>query len=315
MLTVLFCSALALAAGIAAAITFNTPRPPPRMASMENVFDRVDFSDMPEKHVFTARDGERLAFRAYPGDPLNITVLVHGSSGTSAGMHAVARTIHAKGQTVYALAMRGHDGTGRSGDIDYVASLRTTSSTSCGRWVRARQVNENAVGFFVRRRFRFAVCRMPQREPVRPVHPRFAAIAPQRAHIAAQSGRLRVSIALPRFICLLALSQLGINAFGGLRLFLALAVPPERHDVQTPFYSFRMQRNFGPSDDFLRDLKRAPGPVSLLVGSNDEIFQTEAYVPLLAPVRSDLKVTVVAGLGHMDMTVKPLALDALAAQF
>jgi alpha-beta hydrolase superfamily lysophospholipase len=314
MLTVLFCSALALAAGIAAAITFNTPRPPPRMASMENVFDRVDFSDMPEKHVFTARDGERLAFRAYPGDPLNITVLVHGSSGTSAGMHAVARTIHAKGQTVYALAMRGHDGTGRSGDIDYVGQLeddlfdfvRTMGPRATGE--SRTLLGFSSGGGFV---LRFAGCRDAN------LFDRFILVSPQLPHNAPTSRPNAggwVSIALPRFICLLALSQFGINAFGGLRV-LALAVPPERRDVQTPFYSFRMQRNFGPSGDFLRDLKRAPGPVSLLVGSNDEIFRAEAYAPLLTPVRSDLRVTVVAGLGHMDMTVKPLALDALAAQF
>jgi pimeloyl-ACP methyl ester carboxylesterase len=314
MLTVLFWSALVLLGGFAAAITFNTPKPPPRMASVENAFDRVDFSDMPEKRRFTARDGERLAFRAYPGDPANITVLVHGSFGTSAGMHAVARAIHPKGQTVHAVAMRGHDGTARSGDIDYVGQLED-DLVDFMRMIGPRATGESRTllgfssgGGFV---LRFAGWRSAK------LFDRFILVSPQLPHNAPTSRPNAggwVSIALPRFVCLLALSRLGINAFGGLRV-LALAVPPERSDVQTPFYSFRMQRNFVPPGDFRGDLKRAPGPISLFVGSNDEIFKAEAYAPLLKPVRRDLRVTVVPGLGHMDMTVKPLALDALAALF
>jgi non-heme chloroperoxidase len=314
MLTILLCSALVLMAGVAAAITFNAPKPPPRMASVEHVFDQVDFGDLPAKQHFTARDGELLAFRAYPGDPTNINVLVHGSSGTSAGMHAVAQAIHAKGPTVYALAMRGHDGIGRSGDIDYIGQLdddladfmATLGPRASGEVCTL--LGFSSGGGFV---LRFAGGVNAKQ------FDRYVLVSPQLPHDAPTSRPNAggwVSIALPRFVCLLALSRLGINAFGGLRV-LALAVPPERRDVQTPFYSFRMQRNFGPSDDYLGDLKRAPGPVSLFVGGDDEIFVADQYAPLLKPARPDLAVTVIPGLGHMDMTVRRAALEALAAEF
>lgn len=96
---------------------------------------------------------------------------------------------------------------------------------------------------------------------------------------------------------------------------LAMAVPPERYEVQTPFYSFRMLRNFGPSDDYLGDLRRAPAPINLLGGEKDEIFVSEEYAPLLLPVRPDLSLTILPDLGHMDMTVRPTALASLAALF
>lgn len=115
--------AMALLAVVASIIAFNAPRTPPRMASVEDAFAQVDFSDMPAKSHFTARDGTRLDYRAYRGASKRVVILVHGSSGTTHSMHAVAHAIHARGPTVYALAMRGHDGTGRDGDIDYVGQL------------------------------------------------------------------------------------------------------------------------------------------------------------------------------------------------
>jgi len=302
------------ASAFAAVVAFDSPRPPPRMASVENVFDRVDFSDMPAKTYFAARDGTQLAFRAYAGDPRRIAVLVHGSSGTSQSMHAVARAIHARGCTVYALAMRGHDGSGRSGDIDYVGQLDDDLADFMATLgTRGAGTAVTLLGFSSGGGFVLRIAGGPNAK----LFDRFILVSPQLPHDAPTSRPNAggwVSVALPRFICLTILSRLGIKRFGGLRV-LALAVPPERYDEQTAFYSFRMQRNFGPSDDFLGDLARAPAPVSLYIGADDEIFVAAQYAPLLKPVRPDLAIATIPGLGHMDMTVKPAALEAIAGAF
>lgn len=313
MLTVLIIL-LALLLVFASIVVFNEPETPPRMSSVENVFDQVDFSDMPDTQSFTARDGARLTFRAHPGDPKRVVVLIHGSSGTSASMHAVARAIHASGPTAYALAMRGHDGTGRNGDIDYVGQLDDDLADfiqTLG--ARPKGQSRSLLGFSSGGGFVLRFAGGPNAN----LFDKFVLVSPQLPHDAPTSRPRAggwVSIALPRFVCLMILSRFGIDAFGGLRV-LAMAVPLERRDVQTAFYSFRMQRNFGPSDDYRSDLRRAPGPVSLFVGADDEIFRAEQYAPLLKPQRPDLAVTVIPGLGHMDMTVKRPALDALAAAF
>ena len=121
-----------------------------------------------------------------------------------------------------------------------------------------------------------------------------------------------VSVAIPRIVVLQILARLGIHAFEGLPV-LAFAVPPEKRDVQTAFYSYRMLMNFGPRRQYLADLKAAPGPVSLLAGSKDEIFYANCYAGLLKPIRPDLDITIVPGLGHTDMTFKSAEIDAVAA--
>jgi pimeloyl-ACP methyl ester carboxylesterase len=109
------------------------------------------------------------------------------------------------------------------------------------------------------------------------------------------------------------LSRFGAHAFEGLPV-LAFAVPPEKRNVQTAFYSYRMLMNFGPRRQYLADLTAAPGPVALLAGSKDEIFYANRYAALLKPARPDLDITVVPGLGHTDMTLKPAGIDAIAAK-
>src|SRR3569833_2446050 len=123
MLTARVILVLVAACGLAATVALSTPAPLPQMTSVSDAFNGTDFSDVPPKQHFTARDGTRLDFRAYPGDPARVVVLVHGSSGTSGSMHLVAKAIRARGATVYAIAMRGHDGTGRSVDVDYIGQL------------------------------------------------------------------------------------------------------------------------------------------------------------------------------------------------
>jgi hypothetical protein len=73
-----------------------------------------------------------------------------------------------------------------------------------------------------------------------------------------------------------------------------------------------MLMNFGPRRQYLADLKAAPGPISLLAGSKDEIFYANRYAGLLKPVRPDLDVTIVPGLGHTDMTLNPAGIDAIS---
>ena len=268
---------------------------------------------MPERSHFTARDGTRLDYRAYPGDPSNVVVLVHGSSGSTASMHPLARALHDGGATVYALAMRGHDGTGRYGDIDYVGQLdddvvdfmKTLPAKPAGG--RRTLLGFSSGGGFV---LRFAG------GPFARNFDRFVLVSPQ-LPVSAPTMRPNaggwVSVSIPRIVILSLLSDAGIHAFDGLTA-IAFAVPPNMRNVQTAEYSFRMLRNFGPTPDYLGDLRRAPGPVALFAGGSDELFYSDRYKALLKPVRPDLEITIVPGMGHVDMTVQPAALAAIRAK-
>jgi pimeloyl-ACP methyl ester carboxylesterase len=300
---------------VAGILAFDAPVPPKSMLSVETALAHADFSDMPPNSSFTARDGTRLTYRAYPGDAANTVILIHGSSGTSASMHVLARALHERGANVYALSLRGHDHLGRSGDIDYVGQL----DDDLADFVKTlppepKGGHRTLLGFSSGGGFalRIAGGRYGQ------LFDRFILLAPAlpydaptaRPPQAGVSGGGWVSVAMPRMIILTTLSRLGIHAFEGLPV-LAFAVPPQMRNVQTAFYSFRMAANFGATRDYLNDLKRAPGPVSLFDGAQDEIFLPHNYAPLLKLARPDLKVTIVPGANHMGMITAPAALKAI----
>ena len=314
MLTSIAIVAVIAAAILAAIIAFSNPEPLPPMKSVATAFEGADFHDMPPKQHFTARDGTILDYRLYPGEPQRIAVLVHGSSGPSASMHPLARAIRAGGATVYALAMRGHDGTGRNGDIDYIGQLdddlvdfvKTLGPRAAGQ-------PRTLLGFSSGGGFTLRFAGGPNGalfDSLILVSPQFPYYAPT---MRPASGGW-ASVAVPRIVALTLLTRLGITAFNGLPV-MVLSVDPARQKTAqlTPVYSFRMLRNFGPSDDYLGDVKRVRGPIRVFVGADDEIFRAEQFAPLLKPVRPDLTVTVLPGIGHMGMTVKAAAVGAIAA--
>src|SRR2546423_14492919 len=98
LITILPVVAVLLAA-LALAIALGGPgEAPPPMSSISDPFKKVDFSDLPERSYFTARDGAKVAFRAYlaAGDAVKgSVVLVHGSTAGSRSMHLMAQGIAA----------------------------------------------------------------------------------------------------------------------------------------------------------------------------------------------------------------------------
>jgi alpha-beta hydrolase superfamily lysophospholipase len=307
--------ALLACAGI---LAFDAPVPPKPMRSVETALDHADFSDLPAPGSFTARDGARLTYRAYPGDPANTVILIHGSSGNSASMHVLARALHQRGANVYALSLRGHDHLGRSGDIDYAGQL----DDDLADFVKTlppepKGGHRTLLGFSSGGGFALRIAGGPYGH----LFNRFILLAPalyrdaptMRPPLAGVQGGGWVSVAIPRFVLLTILSRLGIHAFEGLPV-LAFAVPPEKRGSQTAFYSFRMAVNFGATRHYLDDLKRAPGPVTLFDGTDDEIFLAHKFAPLLKPARPDLKVILLPGLDHMDMIVAPAALKAIGGE-
>src|SRR5499433_3476917 len=66
---------------------------PPELRSISETARAVDRSTMPALQRFPARDGTELAYRHYPARGTSsgrIAILVHGSSGSSVAVHALA---------------------------------------------------------------------------------------------------------------------------------------------------------------------------------------------------------------------------------
>ncbi len=99
---------------------------PPELNSISQTARSVDRSTMPALERFSARDGTELAYRHYPARGQatgKIAILVHGSSGSSAAVHALADALAARGVETYAPDIRGHGGSGTRGDIAYLGQL------------------------------------------------------------------------------------------------------------------------------------------------------------------------------------------------
>ena len=114
-----------LVAALGLTVALGGPSDLPPLASINNPFKSVDFSDLPPTRVFAARDGTNLAFRAYPatGTVKGSVALVHGSSADSSSLHVMAKGFAATGYAAYALDMRGQGQSGVKGQIAYVGQL------------------------------------------------------------------------------------------------------------------------------------------------------------------------------------------------
>jgi len=96
------------------------------MASMARSLKRINVADVPAPRQFPARDGVSLQYYAYPAEPDKIAVLVHGTASPGASMHTLAEALRAAGVAAYVPDIRGHGGSGRRGDIDYISGRSMT---------------------------------------------------------------------------------------------------------------------------------------------------------------------------------------------
>ena len=113
-----------ICAGIAAAIALSSPKSPANYGINRRTFSQHGFFQAAAVSSYTARDGAKLAYRAYlVPQPKKTVVLIHGSSAASISMHALAGYLQGQGMAVYVPDMRGHGDSGSKGDIAYVGQL------------------------------------------------------------------------------------------------------------------------------------------------------------------------------------------------
>jgi alpha-beta hydrolase superfamily lysophospholipase len=115
-------------AAVALGVMLATPlKGVPVLESISRTDRAVDRSDLPAVNRFQARDGTTLGYRHYPAHQPAVpraAVLVHGSSGSSIAVHALAKALAAVGVETFAPDIRGHGVSGTRGDIGYLGQLQ-----------------------------------------------------------------------------------------------------------------------------------------------------------------------------------------------
>jgi pimeloyl-ACP methyl ester carboxylesterase len=298
--------------GLASLMVFGTASRPPEMMSVSNPLRLVDFSDLPKLQQFKARDGQALNYRLYPGTGRDMVVLIHGSSGESSGMHAVAKSLSDTGYTVYVPDLRGHGHDGRAGDIDYIGQLDDDLGDLVGA-IRALHQHGDLllVGHSSGGGFALRIAEGPDAHWFN----RFVLLSPALAY-GAETYRPNVGgWATPyigRIIALKIVNRLGIRWFNGLPI-VAFAVDPHAPVPLDEAYSYRMQANFSAPQGSLARLSTVKQPLAVLVGSEDEIFYAARFAPQIHREDPDVPVILIPGVDHMGMVTDPKALAAVVA--
>lgn len=293
-----------------ALISFDAPNPPPVMATMALAPAETTDRDLPAPRHFQSRDGVSLQYYAYPAGSDQVVVLIHGSAGPGATMHALAVSLRAAGVTVYVPDIRGHGGSGRRGDIDYIGQIDDDLADFVAQLGPARSAETRTlVGFSAGAGFSIRFAGGPQGL----LFDRYVLLSPTTL-IGAPTSRPNaggwVDVALQRIVTIAWLNGLGIHWFDGFPV-VSYAIPPTMAQRMTGSYSFRLTVNFGAGpqyESYLRNIRR---PAVILVGNADEQVIADQYAPLLQRLGVNIPVTIVPNMKHTDMIRNPEAIRVI----
>jgi alpha-beta hydrolase superfamily lysophospholipase len=288
-------------------------RHPGELHSVAEAARSVDRSTMPPLERFSARDGTNLAYRHYPARGASvgkIAIVVHGSSGSSPAVHALADALAARGVETYAPDMRGHGGSGTRGDIGYLGQLENDLEDLVA-LVRETQssapitlLGHSAGGGFA---LRIAS------SPIRDLFARAVLLAPYLGYDAPtnrpDSGGW-ASADIPRFLALRALRSMGIDCCEALPT-LAFAVPPNSEKILASTYSYRLMRNFA-TRGYKADFAAATIPLTLIAGADDELMLADKYADAVHAVAPKVNVKLIDGVDHMGIVGSPKAIAVVA---
>ena len=286
-------------------IAFGGPSAPPfnaKLASHDPAM-RARLANQPAPETFQARDGAALSFRRYPGAvDGGAIVLVHGSSGSNRGSHLLATALSQAGATVFAIDMRGHGASGPHGDISYATQL-DDDIADLARLLDKMLPNEKRLlighssggGFILHVAAAKHACAFDG----------FLATSPYLNH---RSPANRpdggwANAGIPRIVGLTIVNRFGVTVFDGLPT-VRFAIPQTLPN-RTPFYSWRLMRNFGlDMDNWDREIKSISRPTRVIIGADDELFFGDQYPALFAKLQPHIGVQVVPGADHMGVTVE-----------
>jgi non-heme chloroperoxidase len=315
-------------------IAFGTAKAPQRAQSILDPFRGVDYSDLPALSRYTARDGAALSYREYQAarpsgaGEKRAAVLIHGSSDSGLGLHAMAKTLAQAGVIVFVPELRGHGASQPIGDVGYVGQLDDDLADFVEQQKPRHPASQwTLVGFSSGGGFALRI----DGGPYGSLFDRYLLLSPYVSYngptqrtaskpLASGNGSSQkidtqswVAVYTGRIIALALLNKVGIHWFDGLPV-IAFAVPPGSKAL-TPTYSMRMLANLSPRADYLADIRNIHKPTAVMVGQEDEFSIADQFAPVFHSQRQDVAVTILPRLGHLDMITNPAALHAVLEWF
>lgn len=292
-------------------IALGAPESPPPLASFNDNFQAVDFSDLPQALHYKGDDGALLAYRTYiPAQaPIGSVVLIHGSSFDSRNMHVVGKAFATAGYSAYALDVRGHGESGVKGDISYIGQLEddlTSFVHDVSPPSPATLIGFSAGGGFT---LRFAGSNHQD------MFQSYVLLSPYLGRDASTNRPdldMWVNAGMPRVIALTLINKLGISVFNDLPV-VSFALNDANKKELTQEYSLSLVANFGPHEDLSANIKSVRRPCAVLAGTKDEVFFSEKLEPLFESHGKSWPVTLLQGINHMGLTFEPTSVAAIVS--
>lgn len=274
---------------------------------------REQMARMAPLEPYRARDGASLFMRRYAAATDRYLILLHGSSGHGAYLHAFAESLSGSGAANVILPdVRGHGlAPQRRGDIDYIGQLEDDLADLIG---QIRQGKPDARVFVGGHSsggglaLRFGGSRHGAQADG------FVLLAPYLGHAAPMvkpgaGGWAKAD--LRRIAAQMALHWIGITRHGGVPV-LRFNLPEQyRNGHETLEYSYRLMRGMHP-DDYRAALRATRQPLMIVVGSGDEAFHAQGFKAGVAPYKPDARISFVEGGSHLGIIMSEPAMAEVA---
>jgi non-heme chloroperoxidase len=286
-------------------ILFSRPEAPPPLEAVEKNVALIAgfYQSQPPLEFYQARDGQKLAYRLYEGRPgRGLVIAIHGSTGSSIAMHAIAAALQARGQTVYAIDLRGHGESGKLGDVSYIDQPLDDLSDLLHK-IDGAQASEKKIllghssgGAFA---LKAAASHLSRK------FDGFVALSPplgasKNANKPHTGGWARAAV--PRIIALSILNRFGVHILDHLPA-IAFATETYPKGNRAAVYSHALLRSLSLPRPWEPAVARIDKPTVIMIGETDELFNASAYGPEIAAVNAKIRVVVVPQTGHMDMVL------------
>lgn len=261
---------------------------------------------LPTLQKYTAKDGKELFYRYYNGNVDKTLIILHGSAYHSSYLQPLASYLSENNiANVYTPDLRGHGPeTNNRGDVEYIGQLEDDLSDLV-KLLRSQHEGPILLGGHSSGGGTVIRYAGGNNAPV----DGYLMLAPYVHHTAStyRSENEWTNVNLPRIIGLDILNTFKITALNHKDVISFNMPEDSRNGTETLKYSYTLQTSMHPRDNYEQDIQNLDKPSFLMVGEDDNTFNTSAFAPLFGQYSPETKINILSNTSHFGVITKTTA--------